>query len=71
LLPPNDLAVYAGFHGDVPWRKRLQSVNPLTKRELGSTAYLIRDAEASTWASTAKELFDELENAAMTVLSAR
>jgi len=67
----NDLAVYVGLHGEFPWRKKLQPLNTLTKCEVSSTAYLVRNAEASTWASVANELLDELENAASRTLLAR
>lgn len=53
-------AIYAGLH-DVPWGKKVRPTRPQTRRDVSSTAYLLRDA---TTAPDADSLLEELEVAA-------
>jgi hypothetical protein len=54
------VAIYAGLH-DVPWGKKVKSTRADTRRDVTSTAYLLRDA---TSAPDLDSLLGELEGAA-------
>lgn len=66
-----DLDVYAGVHGDVPWKKGLQPLNKVTSTFVGQTCYLTRPLTAdATWHIRLMELTGELEQSAL-IASAR